>query len=139
VFVSQASAASLKDKVTTITTNPAFSNGATSSSSSNSNSNSNSEISSNTAFADPFNKDTLDKRLFVTDIEPEHSIVLNRFNTVEGHVSTVFLFIIRVLQCPSLIYNVGDTTESCYTESLVVYCSFPLYSHTHIHKYSSLY
>jgi hypothetical protein len=37
---------------------------------------------------DPFEKGNIDRRLFVADIPPHYSLLLNKFNTLEEHVST---------------------------------------------------
>ena len=80
IFVSETDTSSMKDKTTTLTEEDS----PVSSSSGSSSSSSSSSVTASSA-VDPFDKIHLDQRLVVTEVEPLHTLVLNKFNTVEGH------------------------------------------------------
>lgn len=73
IFVAQTETSAIKDKTTTL---PDESAAVTSSSS---------RSSINPSSVDPFDKANLDQRLVVTEVEPLHTLLLNKFNSVEGH------------------------------------------------------
>lgn len=77
VFVAQKAESSLKGKSATLI-DPV------STSSSSSSNNANVAVP-----ADPFDKQNIDSRLVVTPIAPLHTLVLNKFNTVDGHALLV--------------------------------------------------
>lgn len=53
-----------------------------------SNKNTASTVSSNPVpTLDPFDKNNLDERLVVTKIAPSYTLILNKFNTIQDHVS----------------------------------------------------
>ena len=81
IFVAQTDTSALKDKTTTLTDTSTVSSSTVGSTSG----------SSDTPISvlDPFDKATLDQRLVVTEVEPLHTLVLNKYNTVEGHALLV--------------------------------------------------
>ena len=74
IFVTQTDTSVMKDKTTTLTDTSTVSSTTASSNS----------VTPSDA-VDPFDKVNLYQRLVVTEVEPLHTLVLNKFNTVEGH------------------------------------------------------
>ena len=54
---------------------------------------------------DPFAKATRDERLFVADVPPGYSLLLNKFNSLDEHVSSPCSVTLCLCQCCAISYH----------------------------------